>query len=296
MCKQLTVQVADSQVAEVVSTACAQTALAISLGDPRLLGKQGALHPVRGNAATTAAYVREHALLMEQQAAAITQTTFRDLQAREQLLQKTTPEKLQVHQVEESFTCCMCFSCSMLQPEQPKQRNVGLPSADVGPLEGRVTSQDGRGAPNRSEQIGSPLSSVSKHLREASCQKLQTGGEIDRLDPLESARGDSKDENLNKTGATKAPTTWGLNRYSKQHACTAKSNSCHTGTGEDASNSPGASTRQRYTRCCILDEVLQSKGQGCCKVEARTFCSMKEEETRPPAAHTDSPADLAQTQ
>ncbi|CDJ32970.1 cyclin domain containing protein, putative [Eimeria mitis] len=265
------------------------TALAISLGDPRLLAKQGELQPVRGNPATTAVYVREHALLLQQQADLTTPTTLRGLQAQEQLHQKTALDKMQLQQTEEVLTCCMCFSCCMLQPGQVKQRNVGLPFADVAPPEGLASSQVENDVLNKSEPIGFPLSSTSKQFRETARYSLKTGSKVGPLDLPQSPSGD---ENLSTTDATQAPTMWKLSRALNQHECTARSTAC---AADDCSHSPSASVKPHDTSSCVLQEdILQSKGRRHFKAyPLRTF---KKEETKVPAAHTNLRAGLAPTQ
>lgn len=103
---------------------CPQTALAVSLEDPLLLGKQGALKPPQNDSAITAMFLHYHSLMLSQQrSSAEVSGGAADEQPERQ---HCTLDSERKGSAKEPFVCCMCHSCRLWQPEQKQQHGYVL--------------------------------------------------------------------------------------------------------------------------------------------------------------------------
>ncbi|KAL8430040.1 hypothetical protein Efla_001395 [Eimeria flavescens] len=110
------------------------TALAVSLGESRLLGKEGSVEAPQGDAATTAEFLYRHAMVMLQNE----DTAARGVKKRLQEHQ-ATPESLRRNgkgedrEVEKDLACCMCASCGLSPhvPHEQKGKSAVVPSRDA---------------------------------------------------------------------------------------------------------------------------------------------------------------------
>ncbi|OEH76376.1 cyclin domain-containing protein [Cyclospora cayetanensis] len=106
------------------------TALGISFGDSRLLGKQGQLLPPRGNSATTALFVQHHSMMLLRHAHAHSgrpKGVPRVVNIKQLVNEPNAVEKARQQQRTEDLACCMCPSCGILQCEQNMTGGQALP-------------------------------------------------------------------------------------------------------------------------------------------------------------------------
>ena len=109
---------------------CAQTALAVSLGDTRLLGKKGLLHPPQGNSATTEMFVQHHAELLLQQTrepASRNAAPLRCVHVRQLVDEPSKTSRIHERRTKESIVCCLCPSCGPLEYQEWKDSHTALP-------------------------------------------------------------------------------------------------------------------------------------------------------------------------